>query len=134
MDIFRITTVTIQEAEHIARLFELLKPLSPFLNKVHTDPFPRLLVHGGAALEPNWEEIEALYTKLHGAYTGNVEPWSVRRYQLFLRDKGFYSGKIDDDHGEETSRAVKAYQVARHLYVDGFVGPETMRALYSEGA
>lgn len=42
---------------------------------------------------------------------------------------GFNPGGVDGDYGTRTLRAVKAFQRAKGLEVDGKVGPETLRAL-----
>lgn len=54
----------------------------------------------------------------------------VRNLQSLLRDKGFKDGSgdtlvIDGDFGDRTLFAVKAFQKANNLSVDGIVGPDT---------
>jgi hypothetical protein len=54
---------------------------------------------------------------------------AVRSLQQQLNRAGFNTGGVDGDYGTRTLRAVKAFQRARGLDVDGKVGPDTLRAL-----
>ena len=49
--------------------------------------------------------------------------------QKCLRYTGDYSGTVDESFGPYTTNAVKAYQQANGLYVDGIVGPKTWTKL-----
>ena len=49
----------------------------------------------------------------------------VGQIQQRLRDQGFYHGPIDGDFGGGTESALKAFQRAQNLEVDGQVGPAT---------
>lgn len=49
--------------------------------------------------------------------------------QVILRDWGYYVGAIDGVFGSETSAAVRWFQSANGLPVDGVIGPETWAAL-----
>lgn len=53
---------------------------------------------------------------------------AVKKLQQILNAKG-YKLKEDGDFGSKTEAAVKAYQAANHLEVDGEVGPITWAAL-----
>jgi hypothetical protein len=54
---------------------------------------------------------------------------SVRSLQQKLQAAGFSPGGVDGDFGARTERAVRAFQQAKGLEVDGKVGPQTLRAL-----
>ncbi|MFH1811811.1 MAG: peptidoglycan-binding protein [Pseudomonadota bacterium] len=53
----------------------------------------------------------------------------VQALQRGLRDAGVYSGKISGVFDQATGQAVRAYQKARGLTVDGAVGPQTQGSL-----
>lgn len=53
----------------------------------------------------------------------------VRALQQKLKDLGYLSGAVDGWFGYQTLGAVRAYQQANGLQVDGVVGPETQRSL-----
>lgn len=56
---------------------------------------------------------------------------SVRNLQTKLKSLGFYSGSVDGKYGAATQEAVRNFQRAKNLRVDGVAGPATQRALYS---
>ncbi len=53
----------------------------------------------------------------------------VFRVQLLLKARGFYSDKLDSIFGRNTQTAVKAFQKAAGLTVDGICGPATWATL-----
>ena len=53
----------------------------------------------------------------------------VAYLQTKLRDRGFDPGPIDGYFGNQTLSAVRRFQSARGLVVDGVVGPQTWGAL-----
>jgi hypothetical protein len=53
----------------------------------------------------------------------------VRQIQDALKAKGYYRGPVDGAFGGGTQAAVRAFQRAGNLSVDGRVGPRTWRAL-----
>lgn len=55
----------------------------------------------------------------------------VKRLQARLKQLGHYRGPIDGGYGPGTEKAVKAFQRAKHLTVDGKVGPATWTVLFS---
>jgi peptidoglycan hydrolase-like protein with peptidoglycan-binding domain/uncharacterized protein YegP (UPF0339 family) len=63
-----------------------------------------------------------------GQFSAHGSP-AVARLQRLLRHAGFSPGPIDGRLGPRTEQAIVAFQRARHLTVDGFVGPMTGRAL-----
>lgn len=54
----------------------------------------------------------------------------VMDIQRRLKELGYDPGPIDNDRGRLTIAAVKRYQTAQRLTVDGIVGPATLRALF----
>jgi len=58
----------------------------------------------------------------------------VKELQKALKAKGFNPGPIDGQFGPKTEAAVKAFQRANHLAVDGIVGPKTWGKLHAAGA
>ena len=57
--------------------------------------------------------------------------WDVAAVQFMLRRRGFNPGFVDGGYGVGTMRAVKRFQGARGLRIDGRVGRQTLRALRS---
>ncbi|WP_346026859.1 peptidoglycan-binding protein [Beduinella massiliensis] len=55
---------------------------------------------------------------------------AVTRLQQALKDKGYLKGKVDGIYGDQTYDAVKAFQRAKGLVVDGIAGRKTQNALY----
>lgn len=53
----------------------------------------------------------------------------VLALQRLLRDRGYSPGTLDGVFGTATQSAVRAFQLANGLTVDGIVGPSTWRAL-----
>jgi peptidoglycan hydrolase-like protein with peptidoglycan-binding domain len=54
--------------------------------------------------------------------------YSVKTVQTYLKQSG-YSVAIDGSYGKSTTQAVKNFQKANGLKVDGIVGPSTIAAL-----
>lgn len=53
----------------------------------------------------------------------------VKQLQIRLKELGFYISSIDGSFGPAMDKAVRAYQSANSLAVDGSVGPATIRLL-----
>jgi peptidoglycan hydrolase-like protein with peptidoglycan-binding domain len=80
-------------------------------------------------------------TQLAGAVNGEGQiverGWrggSVRELQTFLNDNGYTDARgrplrVDGDFGRRTKEAVKSFQAASQIEVDGRVGPETLSAI-----
>lgn len=61
--------------------------------------------------------------------TGDIR---VHALQLALKQLGYYTGVIDGELGSGTEGAVKKYQRAAKLEVDGFAGQDTQSSLYQK--
>lgn len=58
---------------------------------------------------------------------------ALKRVQQSLRDQGFYYGTIDGAPGDETTQALRRYQIRNGLTVTGQLNPETINALARTG-
>ncbi|WP_170190071.1 peptidoglycan-binding protein [Geitlerinema sp. P-1104] len=54
----------------------------------------------------------------------------VRELQAILQLMGFYRGAVNGEYGEQTARAVSAFQEAAGIDVDGVVGVQTWNRLF----
>lgn len=59
----------------------------------------------------------------------NSTGFDVVEAQCLLREKGFSPGVFDGLYDERTKGAAKRFQGARHLVMDGIIGPDTWREL-----
>jgi peptidoglycan hydrolase-like protein with peptidoglycan-binding domain len=69
---------------------------------------------------------------------GGMRGWDVAALQFLLSSRGYGPGGFDGGFGPNTAAAVRRYQSAAGLSVDGVAGPVTLRALrqrrtYSSG-
>jgi murein DD-endopeptidase MepM/ murein hydrolase activator NlpD len=55
--------------------------------------------------------------------------WDVAALQFLLHERGFEAGGFDGGFGPNTASAVRRYQAAAGLSVDGVAGPTTLHAL-----
>lgn len=55
----------------------------------------------------------------------------VKFVQARLKELGFNPGVIDGIFGRNTERAVRSFQSSRRIAVDGIVGPQTWKYLFS---
>lgn len=58
----------------------------------------------------------------------------VREMQQKLKEYGYLSGAVDGIFGKQTLEAVKKFQAANGLAVDGIAGPNTLNKLYQKTA
>ena len=58
----------------------------------------------------------------------------VKALQKRLKELGYYKGSIDGDFGENTEKAVRAFQKANGLTADGKAGEKTLEKLNSKNA
>jgi len=59
---------------------------------------------------------------------------AVRQVQTLLKQKGFYQGSVNGVFGQQTRKAVMAFQKSKNLAVDGVVGPQTLAAMNQSGS
>ena len=57
------------------------------------------------------------------------DSWGAREYQHMLQDLGFYNGQVHGTHDAATDTAVRDFQAANGLAVDGQVGDQTWPVL-----
>lgn len=83
----------------------------------------------------------ALYTEsapkstlLSQTLTSGSHKSYVTRLQTRLLYKNYYSDVIDGDYGEDTAKAVKAFQKKAGLPENGVADPATLKALFAPGA
>src|SRR3954468_1697326 len=55
--------------------------------------------------------------------------WDVAALQFLLHERGFEPGGFDGGFGPNTETAVRRFQAAAHVAVDGVAGPTTLNAL-----
>lgn len=58
----------------------------------------------------------------------------VKTVQSRLKELGYYTGSVDGKYGTGSMAAVKAFQAANGLYVDGLAGSGTYKVLFSNDA
>ena len=56
-----------------------------------------------------------------------LDVWMVQ--QKLVR-RGFLQARVDARYGPDTLSAVRAFQAAMQIEIDGIVGPETWNALF----
>jgi hypothetical protein len=62
---------------------------------------------------------------MHSGHRG----WDVASLQFLLHERGFEPGGFDGGFGPNTESAVRRFQMAAHIGVDGVAGPTTVGAL-----
>ncbi len=88
--------------------------------RVFTTSFGRLAVLG-------------IFLAVAGVGTARADE-ALRRVQQSLRDQGFYYGPIDGSPGDETTQALRRYQIRNGLTVSGQLNDETRRSIERTGA
>jgi N-acetyl-anhydromuramyl-L-alanine amidase AmpD len=102
----------------------------------HTDPGPHwdwnyyMELVGGDPGDPGGVNLD--YASYQTLANGSSGP-QVKAAQHLLNTSGHDAGTVDGAFGANTERAVRAFQQARGLSVDGKVGPRTWTALLSAG-
>ncbi|MFA5058639.1 MAG: peptidoglycan-binding protein, partial [Opitutaceae bacterium] len=82
---------------------------------------------GGKAVSP--QEFITQSSLLKAGATGS----NISDVQKFLADRGYDPGNVDGRFGDKTAAAVKDFQRANGLEVDGIIGPQTMGAMVASG-
>ena len=78
---------------------------------------------------PSKPQIESVVTTMPTLRNGSRGTW-VKVLQWLLNDNGYNAGKADGIFGKNTLAAVKAYQQAEGLSVDGVCGKNTWTQLF----
>jgi hypothetical protein len=71
----------------------------------------------------------ALVLALGSGYSSRRDAVRVRALQRRLTRAGYALGPIDGRYGQRTERAVRRFQIAHGLVVDGIAGPRTLASL-----
>lgn len=101
----------------------------------HTDPGPhwdwdRYMELVGGSSDGSVQLGFASYSTVRTGSTGA----QVKAAQWLLNDQGFEAGAVDGEFGSGTASAVRSFQSARGLSVDGVVGARTWTGLLSAGS
>ncbi len=88
-------------------------------------PEPTATLEPGVTPEPSGAQ-EASYTTLKTGSTGNA----VKNLVTELKRQGYYSGSITTRYTTSVADAVRAFQRAKGLSVDGVAGPATQHKLF----
>lgn len=80
------------------------------------------------------DRANAVVLALGSGYSSRGGAARVRTLQRRLTGTGFASGPIDGRYGPRTEQAVRSFQAARGLGVDGIAGPLTLAALRKPSA
>lgn len=80
----------------------------------------------GATVSPSGSGQEASYTTLKTGSSGNA----VKNLVTELKRQGYYSGSITNKYTTSVAEAVKKFQKAKGLSVDGVAGPATQHKLF----
>ena len=67
----------------------------------------------------------ALADDATGKHPAVLQQGDVKKLQESLRDKGYYSGQVDDRMGPQTRDGIRKYQKAENLKVTGHLDNET---------
>ena len=76
------------------------------------------------------ESSKEEYTTLRKGSKGDA----VKKLQKRLKELGYLTGSADGVYGDDTVKAVKAFQKRNALTQDGVAGPKTQKAIYASSA
>ena len=80
----------------------------------------------GTVIASSTSQVEASYGTLKVGNTGTA----VKNLVQALKDRGYYSGSVTNKYTTAVEKAVRAFQKAQSISVDGIAGPATQHALY----
>ncbi len=83
-------------------------------------------------LEEELERVQEVALSTEGKKEEETEispQRTTRNIQIALKNAGFYKGSIDGEFGPQTKEAIKVFQKANGLKVDGVVGKVTWAKL-----
>ena len=89
-------------------------------------PTPEPGTTAAPTASPNGGQQEASYTTLKTGSTGNA----VKNLVTELKNQGYYSGTVTNKYTTAVAEAVRAFQRAKGLTVDGVAGAATQHKLY----
>ena len=90
-------------------------------------PEPTAAPTGSGTVTPGGDVAEASYTTLKNGSSGQA----VTNLVTELKNQGYYSGSITSKYNSTVENAVRAFQKAKGLAVDGIAGNDTQHALYN---
>lgn len=89
-------------------------------------PKPTAAPTGAVVTASGGSSPEASYSTLKLGSTGSA----VTRLVQALKDQGYFSGTVTSKYTSAVEKAVRSYQKAKSLSVDGIAGPATQHSLY----
>ena len=87
-----------------------------------------------ATPRPTTKESGSAQTQSSSTLKIGSEGADVKRLQQRLKDLGYYTGSVDGKFGQGTEQAVRDFQAAHKLTVDGKAGKSTQTTLYGSNA
>ena len=75
------------------------------------------------------EKLEKKVSKLETRASEKITKPNIKQIQIALKNAGYDPGSIDGVMGEKTEEAIKAFQKANGLEVDGRIGSKTWDVL-----
>lgn len=87
-----------------------------------------------ATPRPTTKESGSAQTQSSSTLKIGSEGADVKRLQQRLKDLGYYTGSVDGKFGQGTEQAVRDFQAAHKLTVDGKAGKTTQTTLYGSRA
>lgn len=104
-----------------------LKGIIKYPNVVHIDTRLNKYHATNKKVKQNYGKVKIPYRSLLKTGTKNID---VGILQFKLKSLGYYNGNADMIYGNKTQNAVKKYQKANDLKVDGIVGKNTWKKIF----